>query len=219
MTQDDQPITNFDWAIYADATLAGLAVLIPLPLVDAVFESFFRRRMPATIARRRQRPLAPAALQAINSSGNEWSTLAYGCLLWPLRFLFELLLQLTRKLLYFMTIKRAVDALNYYWQRAFLLDYMLQQGHLDDTSQIDKALLALEATLAQSTVSPLRQLARQIIWGPVRLLHMLWRARQGQEDTTLDTTRSTMARVWGHFDNYLLGLTQRYATHYQAQQR
>lgn len=218
MTPNNKPNTTFDWAIYADATLAGLAVLIPIPLLDAVFESFFRRRIPATIARRRQHVLTPVALQAINTSGNEWSTLAYGCLLWPLRFLFELLLQLTRKLLYFMTVKRAVDALNYYWQRAFLLDYMLQQGHLDDTGQIDKALLALEATLAESTISPLRQLARQILWGPVRLLRMLWHARQGQEDNTLDTTRSTMARVWDHFDNYLLSLTQRYTEHYHAQQ-
>jgi hypothetical protein len=44
-----QPPAAFDWEVYANATFAGLAVLIPIPLVDWVFEEVFRRRMPAAI--------------------------------------------------------------------------------------------------------------------------------------------------------------------------
>ena len=43
--------SGFDWRIYADATCAGLSVLIPLPFVDTAFETVFRRRIPGTIAR------------------------------------------------------------------------------------------------------------------------------------------------------------------------
>jgi len=52
-------IPNFDWRIFADATCAGLSVLIPLPLVDLVFETIFRRRMPGKIAKVRGSEVAP----------------------------------------------------------------------------------------------------------------------------------------------------------------
>ena len=37
-----QPNTTFDWLIYADATFAGLSVLIPIPIIDWIFENIFR---------------------------------------------------------------------------------------------------------------------------------------------------------------------------------
>lgn len=54
-----RPETAFNWAIYAGATLAGLSVLIPLPLLDVAFEQLFRRRMPGSIARARSRQIPP----------------------------------------------------------------------------------------------------------------------------------------------------------------
>ena len=36
-------LPRFDWLRYADATFAGLALLIPIPLLDVAFECFFRR--------------------------------------------------------------------------------------------------------------------------------------------------------------------------------
>ena len=32
---------SFDWPMYADATFAGLSLLVPIPLLDWVFEQFF----------------------------------------------------------------------------------------------------------------------------------------------------------------------------------
>ena len=58
---DPQSIaTDFDWLVYADATFAGLAILIPFPFVDSLLEEYFRRRMARDIARRRGRTLSPA---------------------------------------------------------------------------------------------------------------------------------------------------------------
>jgi hypothetical protein len=40
--------SEFTWAIYGDATLAGLSALLPIPILDDVIEQRFRRRMPTS---------------------------------------------------------------------------------------------------------------------------------------------------------------------------
>jgi len=69
--------TEFDWIIYADATFAGLALLLPIPFVDGLIEAYFRRRMPGDIARRRGRapdhgrcpPATPRSARAADGTG------------------------------------------------------------------------------------------------------------------------------------------------------
>ena len=208
--------TDFDWAIYADATLAGLAQLIPIPLLDALVEDYFRKRMPVAIAQRHGYAIRPEAVRAINTSANGWRDTLQGCLLWPLRLLLDFLLGLVRKIIYFLTIKKAVDALNYYWQRAFLLDHMIRTGYVDDPEQMQRAVLALEQVLGQAKVSPLRRLARQLILAPFQMVRSVWRAWQSQEDTTLVETKSLMARTWASFGDYFVALAQRYDQTYQT---
>src|SRR3712207_1635145 len=109
---DPQPRTNFDWARYADATLAGLSVLIPIPFLDTAFERFFRRRMPTAIARSRGRVLpSPIEAELRPTSRN----VLRACLTLPLTVTVGLVQRLSRKLLYFLTIKAATDALSQYW--------------------------------------------------------------------------------------------------------
>lgn len=208
------PSTSFDWAIYADATLAGLSVLIPLPFVDGWVEGIFRRRMPHAIAARRGYALTPALVALLNNSNSGFFDYFWGCLLLPFRLILELIVQLSRKLLYFLTIKRAIDALNYYWQRAFLLDYMLQQGYLDELENTHVALAALEQTLRATTVSPLTQLARQIIFGPLHIMRSLWHMMRGQRDAEIDVTRQEMARSWNRFGDFFTALARRYEQTY-----
>ncbi|MEZ4711470.1 MAG: hypothetical protein R3A44_30030 [Caldilineaceae bacterium] len=212
MTKPTSPpsSTPFDWAIYADATLAGLAVLIPIPFVDGWVEGIFRRRMPHAIAARRGYMLTTQLVALLNNGNSSFFDYFWGCLLLPLRLIFELIVQLSRKLLYFLTIKRAIDALNYYWQRAFLLDYMLQQGYLDELDNAPLALAALEQTLRATTVSPLTQLARQIIFGPFRIMRSLWHMMRGQRDAEIDETRQEMARSWNRFADFFAALARRY---------
>jgi hypothetical protein len=153
-----RPETGFNWSIYRDATLAGLAVLIPCPA---------RRRLRAVLppphARLHcPRPRPPAAAASARLL-NRWGCSPASLLLFPLWLLFWLLKRLSKKLLYFLTVKDAVDTLNYYWHRAFLLDYMLRAGHLDDVAQAERAEQALSRTLAEVRESPLTTVARQVV--------------------------------------------------------
>ncbi|MCC6189892.1 MAG: hypothetical protein IT318_12730 [Anaerolineales bacterium] len=201
-----RPNTDFDWAIYADATFAGLSVLIPIPFVDSLFEWIFNRRMLRSIARRGGRALAPDVLAQIERDEG-WLA---GCLLLPLTLGWSLLKRTSKKLLYFLTIKDASDRLSYYWHRAFLLDYMLETGRLDSPGAAYVGRMALAHTLNTAGTSPLTQLARQIavapknIWGPLR------RARRGQEDAEIQARRSRIARAWDSFGAYLTALAERY---------
>ena len=205
MQANTPPITQFDWQIYADATFAGLSLLIPIPLLDVAFEWFFRRRMARTIARRSPRDgggrtLPPTVLTAINRDPNAWWQ---GCLTAPFKLLLLFLKRLSRKLLYFLTIKEATDQLNYYWHRAFLLNYMMQRGDLDDVATAVPALRAMHTVLKSHVSSPLSQLASQILDNVSHVLRTIVRwLRRGREDEVVQSTRQTMAAHWLDFADY-----------------
>src|SRR5687768_8193145 len=112
-----EPRTTFEWPIYADATLAGLSVLVPLPFMDDVSEGFFRRRIPRSIARSRGVTL-PEGVAAVLSEGDGWWP---GFLRLPVKLTLGVLKRVSRKLLYFLTIKDASEKLSHYWLRAFLI--------------------------------------------------------------------------------------------------
>jgi hypothetical protein len=123
----DARTTDFEWSRYADATLAGLSVLIPVPFVDDAFEAFFRRRIPGAVARSRGRTLSAEVRAVLDEEDGGRG----GCAALPARLVVGLFKRLSRKLLYFLTVKQAADSLSHYWYRAFLLDHMLASGHLD----------------------------------------------------------------------------------------
>lgn len=206
---------HFDWAIYADATFAGLAALIPLPLVDLYFEWLFKRRMVRAIALRNGRLLNTPTLNELNRNR---SGRLRGCLLWPLKLVYTFLKKLSRKILYFLAIKEAVDNLNTYWHRAFLLDYMMRAGYLDG-SQEDVVLAAetLHLVLKEIDESPLIQLARQVVGSVHHVLRSLWRwRRRGEEDQTVIEAKAQMSQRWGDFQTYFQGLILLYDETYTA---
>ena len=208
------PRTNFDWSMYADATLAGLSVLIPIPLLDTVFETFFRRRMPTSIARSRGRVL-PASIQAeLRRNSGSWLR---ACLMLPLTLTIGLVQRLSRKLLYVLTIKEAADTLSQYWHRAFLLDYMLAAGHLETVASAHVARQAMEHVVA-TTSSPLTQLATQVIAQTRHIWQTLRRARRGQHDAVLAQTRAQLEQRWGDFAGYFEAVAARYDHHYRELQ-
>ena len=206
-----KPRTDFDWAVYADATFAGLSLLIPIPLLDLAFESYFRRRMLKTIARRRNCRLQPQAVTQLNRGDRDC---LQSCLAWPIILLYQFLKQLSRKILYFLTVKEAIDQLNYYWHRAFLLDHMMLMQCLDDADSASSARIALDEVLDHVAASPLRQLAQQVVSVPSRVFRTLRRVRRGREDETVQQTRSVMARTWGNFSDYFEALAAQFEQTY-----
>lgn len=207
-----KPQTKFAWPIYADATLAGLSVLIPIIGLDWVFETIFRRRVPGAIAKYRQLPLADFAKDALNQSDKGcWAT----CLTLPLVLTIGLLKRLSRKLLYFLTVNEAADNVSYYWHRAFLVDYMLLAHHLDTPESAQIARQAMDEVLETTITSPLHQLAEQVVRHTRHILRTLWRARKGKEDEMLQQKKSIMLEHWRDFDIYFKELAVQYEQTYQ----
>ena len=215
-THQAQASARFDWAVYSDATFAGLAVLIPLPLVDTAFEQFFRRRMPRGIARRNQINLSPRMQLELNRGR---LTCRQACLTGPFVMTFWLIKRLSRKILYFLTVKESSDQLSLYWHRAFLLDYMCKAGYLADEATAVPAAEALREILETITTSPLNQLARQVITIPRHILLSLRRVRTGKQDKDIEATRSLMSQTWDSFHDYLVALAARYDDTFAAVQR
>ncbi len=206
-----QPRTRFEWPVYADATFAGLSILLPIPLVDWVFEQIFRRRMPGAIAAYRHNALPRPVVDALNR-GQEGCVET--CLLLPFQLTLIFIKRLSRKLLYFLTIKEASDALSYYWHRAFLIDYMLLAGHLDNEGVARIARMAMDRVLDNASTSPLRQLASQVLSGTHHVWRTLRRARKGQEDEGVKEQKTLLARRWSDFEDYWKNLAARYEQTY-----
>jgi hypothetical protein len=205
--------TTFEWHVYADATFAGLSALIPFPLVDLVFEQIFKRRMAGVIARQRQQQLSPAAKSSLNRLGCSWQS----CLLFIPWLFYKLLTRLSRKILYFLAVKEAVDNLNYYWHRAFLIDYMLWAGHLDDSASPERAVTAMRQTLASVSASPLTKVAQQVVHQSRHVLRTLWRVvRRAEEDELVAQEKATLRATWDELQPYLRQVADRYDEFYAA---
>lgn len=214
--------TDFDWVIYADATFAGLAILIPIPFVDALLEEYFRRRMPRDIARRRGRTLSPAVVRVINRRRRE-GCLA-GCFMMPLELIVYVLRNLYRTVVYVLSVVDASNKLSLYWHRAFLLDYLIGRGHLDNAEQATPAAEALQRVLKTTETSPMINLAQQIIETGRHQIRGLLRAiyrfvRRREETAEFKRRRQTIADQWAEFHDYLIELAGRYDATYEAVRR
>lgn len=203
--------TEFDWLIYADGTFAALALLLPIPFVDALIEQYFRRRMPQDIARRRGRTLPRHAIRAVNRSrANIWS----GCLMLPVQAVIYLIRNIWRTILYVLTIVDASEKLSYYWHRAFLLDYMIGRGDLDQPARAELAAAALHQVLATTQTSPVLNLAREIVEQARTRLGALLRAifRGARRQRTEETKRviDIIGSQWSEFQEYWIELADRY---------
>lgn len=169
--------TAIDWRIYADATCAGLSVLLPLPLVDIVFETIFRRRIPGSIARARGREVMLETRRQLSlplSGPLSWS----GCLVVPYKVLRYVLRRVWRKIVYIFAVKDATAALTEYWHRAFLIDHMIRAGHLEQEVDTDLAVRVYRQVLGDIDPSPLTGLARQTVANVQHVFRLLLRARR-----------------------------------------
>mgnify|MGYP003378764947 CR=1 FL=1 len=203
--------TDFDWLIYADATFAGLSLLLPIPFVDGLIETYFRRRMPGDIARRRGRALP---MQSIRLANRQRGTLWPGCLLWPVQALVYLIRNLWRTLVYILTVYDTSEKLSYYWHRAFLLDYAIGRGDLDTPARAETAAVALHRVLDTTQTSPLLNLAREIVQEARSrigaLARALFRGARRQKTTEAKATANLLAARWAEFHDYLIELAGRY---------
>lgn len=168
---------QFDWRIYSDATCAGLSVLIPLPLVDIVFESVFRRRIPGAVGKVRGRSVPPDVRRKLGRGFDGPLSLS-GCFVLPVSIGKYILHRLWRKIIYIFAIKDAATALADYWHRAYLTDHMMRAGHLEPGTDTDLAVRVYTAVLRAIDPGPLMGLARQTVANVRQVLRLLIRARR-----------------------------------------
>jgi hypothetical protein len=201
--------TTFDWAMYADATLAGLSLLVPIPLLDNVSESFFRKRIPKSVARSRGAVLSDEVLDELGRGEGWWA----GIKGLPKALTLGLLKAISRKLLYFLTIKAANEQLGYYWLSAFLIDYAIAVGHLDS---IDTAKTAREAMkeVLEHTTTPMRQVSAQVVKRSTHLWKSLRGSDEGLQEAVLELAREEMAAHWEEYGQYLEDAAERYDAAY-----
>ncbi len=203
--------TEFDWLIYADATFAGLSLLLPIPIIDGQLEAYFRRRMPGDIAKRRGRALPLQSIRAVN---RQRTALWPGCLLWPFQALIYLIRNLWRTLIYIFTIYDASEKLSYYWHRAFLLDYAIGRGDLDNPARAELAAAALHQVLTTTQTSPLLNLAQEIVTEARQrlgaLMRALFRWRRREKGEEARRAANVLAAHWAEFHDYWIDLADRY---------
>jgi hypothetical protein len=167
----------YDWRVFADATCAGLSVLLPIPLLDLAFESMFRRRIPTTISRFRGVEVAPSVRRRLGAAMRNLVSLE-GCLGATFAVIKYVLRRIWRKIVYIFAVKDAATALTEYWHRAALIDHMVRAGHLDRSADTGLAIRVATEVLNEIDPSPLMGLARQVVTNVQHVFGLLLAARR-----------------------------------------
>lgn len=200
---------EFDWRVYADATCAGLTALIPIPLLDAVVERVFRRRMPGAIASANGHALQPKDRARLGRSGSELLSLA-GCLMLPLAAVRYLARVIWHKVIYVLAVADAASLVSAYWHRAYLLDHVIRVGHLDEGADADWAIQVFFKALDEADTSPLIGLARQVASTSRRILGMLLRAARRDDPELTQTLGEILSSHWAAAERSLSAVAYRY---------
>jgi hypothetical protein len=207
--EPDRAARSFDWRLYSDATAAGLSALIPIPFVDLVFESVFRRRMPSAIARVRQRELDSWDSRRLAQGQGTMLSLA-GCLAIPAFLVRYILKKVWRKIIYIFAVTDAANQLSVYWHRAYLLDHMMRAGHLNHEADSNHAIEAFRKTLREADTRPLIGIAREVIAGSHRVFRLLVRARRHGSTEATQTLSKIVADHWGAAERSLREVAELY---------
>ena len=135
------------------AVFVGLTPLIPVPFVDDLAQSYFRRRLVRMLAAAHGRALGAEEVEALVSEPG--GGCLRGCVvqvvLYPLKKIF-------RKIFYFLEWKRAADLTSQTYHFGYLLNYALQPradgGSLLDTRGAAEVRAAIEAVCRESPIKP-----------------------------------------------------------------
>ena len=216
MADSTNDASVLDWRLYADATCAGLSVLIPLPLVDIVFETTFRRRIPGTIARVRRSNFSPDVRRRLGR-GLDGPLSLSGCLAIGLAAVKYVLRRIWRKIIYIFAVKDAATALTEYWHRAFLIDHMVRAGHLEPGVDTDLALRVSMDVLRDIDPSPLMGMARQTVANVHHVFRLLVRARRLGAAEVTRSLGEVLSSHWRMAEGSLEDTARRYNERYRAE--
>src|SRR5688572_1982144 len=108
--------------IILHAVLAGLTPLIPIPILDDVVKTYFKRRMVRKLAASHSQSFADAEVAALADDPD--TGCLGGCLttvfVFPLKVVF-------RKIFFFLEWKRAVDVVSHTYYQGYLIECALAE--------------------------------------------------------------------------------------------
>jgi hypothetical protein len=212
-SKPDQEMGYFNWRVFADASCAGLSTLIPLPGLDLLLEVIFRRHMPKTISSYRGVSLQREIISELGRSSQDLLSVR-GCLVVPMIGLFWFIKRLSRKILYFLTIKETAQQLSSYWHRAYLVDHIICSGHLEERPA--EALAAFHRTMDEADTDSLKGIARQVMTHGRSLVRTLVRAMRGLTGRQAD--EPVPPGQWQQIEQALQTTTALYERMYQSLQ-
>ena len=113
------------------AVLVGLTPLIPVPLVDDLVKSYFRKRLVRSLAASAGRTLGEEELDALTAEGDGGCLrgCAVAVVVYPLKAVF-------RKIFYFLEVKRAADTASRTYHFGYLVGHALRP-RADGPSPLD----------------------------------------------------------------------------------
>ncbi|MBZ0111741.1 MAG: hypothetical protein K8J08_04705 [Thermoanaerobaculia bacterium] len=122
-TSSDPTSTAPPWFrdVVWESLLGGLCPLIPIPFVDDLALSWTRRRLISRIAARHQVSLTPTRTRRLAGRGGSFS-----CLMLLVKIVIYPLRKILRKLLYFLSIKDAVDTFSLLFHQGYLFERALE---------------------------------------------------------------------------------------------
>ncbi|HEY7547245.1 MAG TPA: hypothetical protein VID27_20290, partial [Blastocatellia bacterium] len=116
------------------SVMVGLTPLIPVPFVDELAKSYFKRRMTRELAASYNQTLTGADVKTLSDDADEGCLRGclIGVLIYPLRWVF-------RKIFIFLEWKRAVDMATRAYYQGYLIDCALDQRWIAPAGQTNAA--------------------------------------------------------------------------------
>ena len=156
------------------AVLAGLTPFIPIPFVDDVVKTYFKRRLVRQLAASHGQSFHDTDLATLADDAD--TGCLTGCLttmlIYPLKAVF-------RKIFFFLEWKRAIDIVSHTYYRGYLIDVAFAEGWvapygLRDAKQIraamDSVLAQLNTSLIDRSVRGIFRQSRSALRSAARLL-------------------------------------------------
>lgn len=139
------------------SVLAALTPLIPIPFVDDLAKTYFRRQLVRALAANHAHAMSPQHVNALADEAGSGCLL--GCLgtvlIYPVKFIF-------RKIFFFLELKRAADTASQTYCHGYLVACAFQEGWCAPAGPHQPAAVraAIDAVLSQTDTSLVNRAAR-----------------------------------------------------------
>jgi hypothetical protein len=148
MEQSNQSI------IVTYAVLVGLTPLIPIPIVDDMIKVYFQRSLIRRLAKTHDVELSKEDVIALTSDKGGCLPSCLGTLfIYPIK-------KLSRKILYFLEIKRMVDLTSLTFHQGYLINYVLEHRLMKPVGDqsATNVRLAIDETCSKSHLKPVEKI-------------------------------------------------------------